>query len=301
MSGKAGMVGDALFNSSLNGRRESVKFTTFKGIRLNHNHFSMHYTAHWHPEVEILYPMRGACQAVLNTKSITVGPGDVLIIAPGTLHSYEAKIDGERIVLLVDTSMLMPTVSLGAMLQQLDPYVLVTQAEYPELNAVVQELMRKVISEYDAPDLFSEGMILAYMLELLGRVGRSIVRSPEEATAAHSQTHAYDTSKMLEAATFIMEHIAEPLSVERIAGAVGFSKFYFSRIFKDFYGLSCHEYVMSRRLECAEQMLADEPQASMIDVALRSGFNSLSTFTRVFRKKHGVSPSDYKKRLERGR
>ena len=70
---------------------------------------------------------------------------------------------------------------------------------------------------------------------------------------------------------------------------------YLGRIFKSEMGVSFCDYLLSLRLSKAEEMLR-KTDAKIIDIALATGFNSISYFNREFFKKNGITPTDYRKK-----
>ncbi len=73
----------------------------------------------------------------------------------------------------------------------------------------------------------------------------------------------------------------------------GFSKFYFSRLFKQFTNVSFYKYVNQKRIEKAAKMLT-EPNISITNVALSCGFESLSSFIRMFKIVKGCTPTEFR-------
>lgn len=73
----------------------------------------------------------------------------------------------------------------------------------------------------------------------------------------------------------------------------GFSKFYFSRLFKQFTDVSFYKYVNQKRIEKAAEMLT-EPNISITNVALSCGFESLSSFIRMFKIVKGCTPTEFR-------
>ena len=104
--------------------------------------------------------------------------------------------------------------------------------------------------------------------------------------------------KFMSICSYINDHCTEALSIDALASMAGFSKYHFSRLFKQFTGISCYEYLISRRLAYAERLLL-QPDLSITEVAMQSGFNSLSTFNRIFKTAKSCTPSSYKS-LNRG-
>lgn len=73
----------------------------------------------------------------------------------------------------------------------------------------------------------------------------------------------------------------------------GFSKFYFSRLFKQFTNVSFYKYVNQKHIEKAAEMLT-EPNISITNVALSCGFESLSSFIRMFKIVKGCTPTEFR-------
>jgi AraC-like DNA-binding protein len=86
------------------------------------------------------------------------------------------------------------------------------------------------------------------------------------------------------------------LSTEMTAVALGISVRQLHLLFEPT-GTTFARYVQSRRLETACAMLSEAAERTVLDVAIACGFDSLSTFYRVFRIAYGVPPGDYRRML----
>lgn len=86
----------------------------------------------------------------------------------------------------------------------------------------------------------------------------------------------------------------EPITLSEIAATYHKNPKYLGRLFKREMGMSYSEYLISVRLLNAEEMLR-KTDSKIIEIALSSGFNSISYFNRAFYKKNGISPSEYRK------
>jgi transcriptional regulator GlxA family with amidase domain len=87
----------------------------------------------------------------------------------------------------------------------------------------------------------------------------------------------------------------EDWPVERLAEISGISKAHFARSFKEAFSVPPHRYLLTRRIERAKALLRDS-EAPIIEIAFRTGWNSLGTFGRVFRDVTGESPSELRAR-----
>ena len=85
--------------------------------------------------------------------------------------------------------------------------------------------------------------------------------------------------------------------LDDVASLAGFSKYHFSRLFKNFTGLSFYKYLNKKRIEQAEKLLVD-PALSITEVALQSGFSSLSAFIRMFKLIKDCTPTEFRSLYE---
>jgi AraC family transcriptional regulator len=94
---------------------------------------------------------------------------------------------------------------------------------------------------------------------------------------------------------FIQMNLAEDLSLQRLSEIANYSPFHFQRVFTEAVGESPKQYVIRLRLERIAHYLKVFPGMSISDLAEKSGFQSLSTFSRAFTSYFGVSAEDYRK------
>ena len=281
------------FYPHLHGIREEVEYPEVQGIRLYHNRNTIHFPSHWHSAIEILYPLEENYTVKIGTEENVLAPGDILVVAPGTIHSYTPPESGERIFILFDYNLLKMFRGLRQMMQAIQPYLLITQTAYPPLNEKLQELLRDVIREYDEDAPYCGAMIWSRLLEFFAYIGRTDVYRISHSREFPKDKRQEYVTEFMEVCNYSTDHLDEEINTDRLAEIAGFSKFHFSRLFKEFTGYSSHEYLIQRRLETAEQLLAN-PDLSITDVAMQSGFNSLSTFTRVFKAEKEMTPSGFR-------
>lgn len=93
---------------------------------------------------------------------------------------------------------------------------------------------------------------------------------------------------------YVQEHLGEELRLERVGEAVGLSPAYLSRVFKEKSGQNFVEYVNQMRIARAKgELLGDD--ASIAEISRACGFESVSYFTRVFKKSTGITPGAFRK------
>lgn len=97
--------------------------------------------------------------------------------------------------------------------------------------------------------------------------------------------------RIVHAKLFIDNHYAAAIDLDNIADEALFSKFHFIRLFKKIYGLTPHQYLTHVRIEKAMQLLRSGMPVS--DTCFAVGFESLSSFSSLFRRTAGISPTDF--------
>lgn len=99
--------------------------------------------------------------------------------------------------------------------------------------------------------------------------------------------------RMNRAVDHVLAHLTEPLPLEAVAHAAGFSSSHFHRIFRSMMGETLNHFVRRLRLERALKRQTYEPDRTLTDIALECGFGSSSDFSRSFKKQYGVPPSQF--------
>jgi AraC-like DNA-binding protein len=100
--------------------------------------------------------------------------------------------------------------------------------------------------------------------------------------------------RIVQAKLFIDSNYADKIDLDNISNEACFSKFHFIRLFKSIYGKTPHQYLKYVRIEKAKDFLKNELPVS--EVCFLVGFDSLSSFSGLFAKTVGESPSTYSTR-----
>ena len=102
---------------------------------------------------------------------------------------------------------------------------------------------------------------------------------------------AYLYRRIVQAKIFIDNNYANDIDVNNIADEAYFSKFHFIRQFKTIYGKTPHQYLKEVRIEKAMQLL--QTNISVSEVCYSVGFESISSFSGLFKRIVGMTPSAY--------
>lgn len=94
--------------------------------------------------------------------------------------------------------------------------------------------------------------------------------------------------------SYIEDHLDKDLTLEKIAAAQNYSKFYMVRVFKEHTGITPYQYIRSRRLEKAAEKLV-KTDLPVVEISMEAGYGSQQAFGRVFRCEYGCTPLEYRR------
>lgn len=96
---------------------------------------------------------------------------------------------------------------------------------------------------------------------------------------------------------YLTTQYAEPVTMERMADALGYSRAYLSRIFKQATGMAPVTFLLKLRIDKARQLLRDREELTVEQVASSAGFADALYFSKQFRRFYGLSPTGYRESL----
>lgn len=276
---------------NLRGIQETVTFKPNTNIRLYANEDIEEYPAHWHAPLEIIMPITNTYQVTCCKTSYNLQEGDLLIINPGIVHSMIAT-PGKRLIFQADFTLLHGIKDLETTLSCISPAYLITSDDSPENHDLIKTLMLEIADEYFSEAPLSEASIYAKLIQLFVLIGRSY--SPSNTQLNNNEIkHQEYTERFLSICNYINDHCTEDLTLDHVADLSGFSKYHFSRLFKQFTNISFYKYLNIKRIETAEKLLIDK-RLTITDAALQCGFSSLSAFIRMFKIIKGCTPTEFK-------
>jgi AraC family transcriptional regulator len=135
-------------------------------------------------------------------------------------------------------------------------------------------------------DLFTDSIGLAIVTRLLSRE----IHATRKAQRAVAELPRWRLKRAIE---YIDAHLSEPIRLQDIAQSTGLTRMHFAAQFRAATGMSPHDYLLQRRIEKAQVLLATTKQGGL-DIALATGFRSQAHFTTVFRQRVGATPARYR-------
>lgn len=107
-----------------------------------------------------------------------------------------------------------------------------------------------------------------------------------------------ESRRILKVKNYIDQHFSDTMGLEMLADIVGMTPAAFSRYFKLRTGKNVSEYVVDVRLGHAARLLVDTTD-TVAEICWTTGFNTLSNFNRLFRKRKGCSPTEFREKYRK--
>ena len=158
----------------------------------------------------------------------------------------------------------------------------------------VADLMLELDQEWQQKEVGYRMVVKALLLKLLAILYRSFERTEGFAESVRCFQNGY--VRLAPAIAMIDNGFRDNLTLEQLAESVHMNRNYFSTVFPQVMGCTVSEYIIRWRLRNAVQLLAGT-ENSVVSIALDSGFQNVSYFSRTFRKQFGVSPGRYREQL----
>ena len=281
----------------LSGDYETVEYDEEKYVLLYDNDDNEAYPVHWHGEIEIIMALKNTYVVNVAGKDYSIRENDVLLIPPGELHSMPA-IPGRRLIFQCDNAVLGGVPVLDPLMRGVSSAVLITPEMDKDLHILAKKTMLDIFALYSSKSELAEVKIYTGVINLL--MGLREYQLEQQKAVMDIDDDKIDeySEKFGSVLKYIDNNYMYDITLDQLANVAGYSKYHFSRIFKQYNSMSYLQYINARRTKAAELLLL-EPDIPITEVAMRSGFKSLTTFNRVFKEIKHCTPTDFKKLYSR--
>ena len=283
---------DAAMIETLNGTHETVNYRENTNLRIYDNTQFEDYPTHWHSPIEINMPVQNNYRIEYCDQTLSLREGDVMILCPGVLH-HLFPAEGRRYIIQAEINPALNLREVDSILTLFYPALLVTPEQFPDIYPKIADLVTGIMKEYSSGAPFFEASIYAMLTRILVLIGRTQAEMVNRLIYDDTRQRQY-VEKFMAVCRFIDEHCTEDLTLDEAAAYAGFSKYHFTRLFRQFAGTTFSHYMNQKRIAKAEKYLAD-PTQSVAAVAMSCGFSSMSSFIRMFKILKGCTPSEFRK------
>lgn len=282
------------FDRETDGEYEPVQYFYGSSVRIWYNEQTADYDTHWHSAVEIVLPIDNSYTVIADKVEYVLNPGEIFFIPPGVLHYLKAPDSGTRLIYLIDADILYMLPGMDNLQLFISKPTLISPAVCGDIYEQEINILSDIWRDYCLGEDFWELNICMRTIGFLMLLGKSLQPITDIHTSKNPAGRRQLTDRISVVIDYIDNHFDEDINLETAAEIAGFSKYHFSRIFKEYSGQNFNDYLRSRRIQGAARMLADTDRTAM-DIALSCGFSSVSTFNRTFKALRGCTPIEYRK------
>ena len=265
-------------------------------LRLHQGVINYAVLEHWHRSMEIDYLIDCEVQLMVGGKKTLVQSEEIILINSGDIHALwpERKI-GRTQDELFGASIFISYEFLKEICPQFDEVCFVLEGneeKKEELKHVFDEMIGIYRKEQEEFTYLKMMGLLYRMLYLLFTYFKQV----KNQTIIKSQKYMERIQKVM---NYVEEHYQEPVTLCQVAAHFNLSMEYLARDFKKHTGSTFREYLDKVRLNHAFELLYGTDY-SMLEIAMMSGFADVRSFIKSFKKEHGMTPYQFKKRNKTG-
>lgn len=275
---------------NLQAKQEFITYIDHSSIRVRTDEKEPNRESHCHSAVEIMLVLQGEAEYTLPEKVYHLTEDQILFVPSDCAHAVEEKEGLQRIQFLFEPTYMLHLRDMSAMSALIKCPIYLSDDS--ETRRQARELLMKVAACYEQKEPLWNSLCYSYLLQTYVLLAR--MQLSQEAPLQHlSDRKAIDSEIMNSALTYLNQNYMYDITLEDVAAYAGFSKYYFSRMFKQFFGFSFSEYLCKRRLEVASDLLT-HTNRPIQEIAIAAGFGSVGTFNRIFRASKNCTPSQYR-------
>lgn len=245
---------------------------------------------HYHTFHKIIFFLSGQACYDIEGQRYAMQPGDILLVGRGDIHRPEvtAGVPYERMIIYISPAFLRaqstPECDLEAcfaMARREFRFVLRPTARHSRINAILTALEQSLTTDSFGQALLSRSLFLQLLIE--------VSRGTLEHGLSYVTNAAYD-EKTVAILQYLNANLTQKISIDDLAARFYISKFYMMRRFREETGYTIHNYLISKRLLLARELIAGG--TPITDACYQSGFLDYSTFSRAYKRQFGQSPRE---------
>ncbi len=275
---------------------ENYEFDRVSAFNLSTGYQERSYQSHWHTYGEIVLVGPGETNVfMVNQHTYELAEGDFLLIWPMEMHAIIDADRKESLIIQFSNSFINSLFDLQRIMHFYRNLHAVCVRSHPELTEKLKKTAGRMKQVFLSSGQDRELRCCILLMEFMLALDEHREEFAPEIRSGDPYSYTDTVMRRIISVTdYIRNNLtADDLSQGAMAAMAGISKDYFSRVFRSVMGTNYSKWLNTIRLEKATELLADR-QMTLTEIAMYSGFQSISSFNRVFRMETGMSPGEYR-------
>lgn len=240
---------------------------------------------HWHRSVEIFLVLEGSIDFYINSQLIRLASNQLILVNSNEVHSIDCPNANFTLVLQIPRCLFETCLK--------DEENLLFRQSGKEDTALAAYIGRM----YEAYKQKQPGYLFGILSDFYGLLhllvtDYRILEVDEEHKARNK-----NLDRLSHITNYIRVNYREDLTLEGVARVFGFSPAYLSRMFQKYAGINYKTYVQELRVEAGYRLLMNTG-LPVGEIAAECGFPDSRSFAKVFRKRYGMTPAEYRRNRE---
>ena len=228
---------------------------------------------HFHSAIELVVVRHGCMTAMINGETLNVEAGYGCFVNSFCMHAYSADAEDTEVYAFVGNAATFEPIfsDIGGI-----PPV---RFKFDDFS-----LLDRIVTYYNGSE--EDGVRHA----LFSGAAATLLAIIAQHHSLRSDTAAYGTGEICALLRYISDHFTEDLTLSSLSARFGYSPQYFSKLFHRYVKINLTEYIGVARVNYAKKLLDANRTKSVAEIAFESGFASVPTFYRAYKKVFGTLP-----------
>lgn len=255
-----------------------------------------HVPVHTHEFAEIIYILDGQTTQRVNGVDVRMSRGNMLFVNCGSTHEildgekftyynicFKPDVIAERIITRDNAFDLLSLTAIDELRNSESAFGSISfdGEERVLIEALLEDMQREYLGGYSERRAVLESYMTVIVTKILRKTG------PE------SEKKSESSQLWRDILAFIDSNLGEKLTLSALAKKCFYNPSYFSRSFKERFGITLVEYVTRSRTEAAARLLC-ESELSTEEIAVKCGFGDRTALYRAFSKQYGMTPREWR-------
>jgi AraC-like DNA-binding protein/mannose-6-phosphate isomerase-like protein (cupin superfamily) len=241
-------------------------------------------TKHWHHSLELFLVLEGAIDFYINNRHYPLKQQDFVLVNSNEIHSIDCPDPNITIVLQIPAEAF----------EEEGNYIFEKKDE--KSCRQLAEMVSAMFAEYDSREYGYRLKVKSLFYQLLYLLLTEFKTETMDKAVLRQKKHL---DRLSEVTRYMKENYHEDLRLPEVADRFGFTPTYLSRMFQKYAEVSYRTYLIDLRVKYAVRELANTDH-EIGEIAMNHGFADSRAFSKAFKKRYKILPSQYRKAMASG-